>query len=653
MFKKISSYLIVSLIVFFISALLIGLISNALNLSKSFETVINGLLGITKKPIYYIVGFLGFLGCLFVIKRLLLKINKVPLNKVHFYVVIGLMTILGLLNVYFSDVILESDPKRYYDIGLNISKDFKYFNFRDIFHQRALVYTAPIFAVFPISLLSIQLINLVLLLIAISLFTKVIKIQFGKQVAFYFLILSAFSFEFYSAITRPSHDIAFICSFAILSFILYRLYNSNSTSKILILSFLASLMILTSDLQRSVKIPIVISLLLVYLFQLKKYTALSLNLRIHKTLIVLIFSFVCFFGVEKYKERYGDKSKYFDIENMLYSYNDMYSKGDWHAGRENRYNYISEIENPYKRALTLEKCFSQIAHYPQGMLILFKNKVITFFSTTPWTFSNMDLRMHIFNEGSNWLIRTLLTLFFLVIKSIIFFFAVIGLLRLLNVFNASYNKIFIIFPLILLPLLLLSEVNPSYSLIIYPSLLFFAAIGCQNLKDRAIMIDRTLLRKKIVSSAIIIGSFFLIVFGVSHLYLATSIYHLVNFKFDKINYENKNYWINDVYPYSTSFTTSDLQQSMNLITNEPNYHISFFIKTKMIPELLNVNLNEKIIEPKFFHRDNSLEQTDDYYYYYDTSLKAVHKITISVAKLEEDVLIKDIILNQGLELNKN
>ena len=656
MISKITQNITACLMLVFVLVLINGVVHAITNVYSNAESVFNGLYGMTTKPIYYIILLLLLVALVAITVIIIKKLLSVTLKKYHFLLIICFMFTIGLLNIINSEVVLQikGDSLHYYNYGKLISKNISLLDFNNIYHQRVLFYTVPIFCLLPVTLASVQFINLLIYLVSAVLFTHVILKDFNKHIAFYFLLLYAFSFEFFAVITIPSHDLASIFYFSVLALLLYVLgkYQKEYFKYAVIITI--ALLIVVNDFQRTIKIPLLITLTLMLLSRLNNIKEIYKSISAINILCILICVIGFFYCVNNIKDKFGENDTFYDLENMVYSYNDIYTKGDYYAGQDSRENFITLMPKNDKLELVFHKYATQVADYPLDLLILLQKKATTLFSTTPWDFSFMDKRFNDFESPGYWILKPAVMLLFLLFKLFCFFLAALGVLNCIKkIYLNDFFKIYIIYPIVLLPLLFLSEVNSSYGFLFYPVILFFGALGIESFISKKA--HKPLhLKKQILNPIILTSTLLCLVFVLFKLFVTISPVKLIDF--------NKNDYVlqdlesivwnqsNLTNPFELNLKVEDNSFGAPLLTIQTEkdiFNVSFFIKSKIYPEDLVVCVNSNEIDPLNFHtmQSNNEVFSDYYYYYFNSALKKTTEgITFEFASLPQDFTIKDILL---------
>lgn len=245
-------------------------------------------LSLTTKPLN-VAGFV-VLACLvlYIGFKILLVLWKGKVTKVHF-MIIGFGMALGcFLVISNTSIDLQHDPKRYFEYALEVSNDLSRLNLNYIYHQRILTYTLPILYVLPQTLTSVQIVNVAMLLMSIGIYTYLIGIKFGNKTAFIFLLLLSLNIEFYFASAIASHDLASIFYFALLLLTIHYLRNAHSFTKCMIWIILAAFIVFVNDLQRSIKIPLLISMVALILLELKtSHSIFKFGIARHLAMVVV------------------------------------------------------------------------------------------------------------------------------------------------------------------------------------------------------------------------------------------------------------------------------------------------------------------------------------------------------------------------------
>jgi hypothetical protein len=624
----------------------------------SFGDIINNIISVTQKKIYYVL-FLVILiiGGIF-INWFINMCLKLELKRHHFIVVVIMMFCIGFLNIVSSHVVLKGDPEQYFNAGLLISENFEKFNFGDIYHRRALFYTFPIFSLLPASLKSVQFVNLFFYLISGFILTNVLFKEFGKHIAFYFLVLYALSFEFYTAIAITSHDIASIFYFSLLTFLFFRLNISKSIYLQYVLIFCIAFFIVVNEFQRSIKIPLLISLLFLLLLSINSIKNLPKNLFARNIFCILLCTICLFHTVSLIKKSElkpisQEKRSHYGNENMIYSYNELNTNGNYLSGKENRYYYISQLFASEKRLLVTEKLLTQISTYPYDVFFLFHAKVTNLFLISPWSFAYLDMKFYQEKASKIWILNLIISLISLLVKIIWSLFAIKGLVNfIINRSNKGIFSIYAVYPLVFLPLFLLSEVNPSYALIIYPSIFFFAAVGLAKSFKKEEKVKKQHKLWVLNPMIIIIVSLFSIYILVKTIVALTPA-TLIDF--------NKNHYIlshavkleegekKPSNPFELYVNPSQKENEIPtlLIKQDKTVSkVSFFIKTKAIPSELMIKLNGQSIIPDSYKVSSPGEgDVLNYYYYFNDYLMSHSRnIELNFISLDQNFLVKDFLI---------
>ncbi len=629
---------------------IIMLINSAL---YSSTKVVGMFYGFTKKPLNFVFFFLIVIIFFYVLYRVILYIWTVEIKRKYFISILVFILILCFVVVLGTKIDLQHDPKNYFEYALAISKDSSILDLQNIYHRRILFYTLPILYLLPDSLVSVQCVNILFVIGAVSIYTFIISKEFGNKVALLFLVLFLFVPELYFATAIASHDLASIFYFSLLILLLHKIRHTKQKLWLYVFIILSAILIVVNDLQRSIKIPLLISLLLLIFIELKNLKQLFKFSYVRHLLVIIVFSITMFSIYKGITSRNGktDDSG-FEIETMIYSYNDMLSLGDYSAGEENRFNYLPNIPENYKKSISYEKFFTQFVSYPVKYASYLKNKTNNFFGNS----------FHHYFMDSRFLGKSLSVsyILFLIIsfllKIILYALAAYGLfLIFIKLKKGLFHKLYIIYPVIFLPIILLSEVNPTYSLLIIPSVLFFAAYG----------LDYLLKRKKalVFSNLKIIGKTALISMAILILlYLSSSFYinqtpiDLVDFKQVKYTHSNCEIASHEKDGFYNPFhlkvmpKLSNQDCSINLKLNKEYSTILFLIKTKAKPNEYSVQINGNSIDYTSYKFERShiknKEIDNNYYYCYNTKLeKSCKDIKLSFNDIVHDFLIKDVILH--------
>jgi len=610
--------------------------------------------------IIYPIAFTVFMIFLFLVVRGVIKIFTNHKLKLHHFVgLFVLIFLIGFLNIITSDITLLYDPEKYFSSGLLISQDFQNFNLNNIYHRRSVFYTFPILNVFPEVLSSVQFVNLLLHLSSVLIFTYIIYQEYGKQLAFYFMLFYGISFEFYATITIASHDLASIFYFSLLCLGTHVLFRKPPKySRFLLISSIVILIVI-NDFQRGIKMPLLISLIFLTLITYKNEFSAKKYQVTRSLVVILIGSILLSYLTTTYaKKKYGERDSFFSIASMIYSYNDIDKTGDYHSGKENRYNYIAQVPDKDKSMLSIKKYVSQIANHPKDMSFLWGQKLSKLFSMTPESFFYMDAKFYVSVDKNVWLIKLGLMLISLISKIILLFFAIRGILY--HIINKSFmhlTNIYIIYPFVILPLFLLTEVNATYSLILYPSLIFFAAYGALNPINSKLKDLFNYKQHLLIPTAFIIGVLFLI-FILANLVVGITPGTLIDFSADRLVLLNGKELTNDagtiVNPYELSFENLDMHPNETVLLLEQSSKmstISFFVKTKDSAENFEMEINDNTVTPKS-HKTSSyalkgkeFDENSDQYYYYSYNLpKNTKTIELKFPLINHHITLRDILV---------
>lgn len=624
--------------------MIIILINGIFNIS---EVVYTNFYLTNRNPKYYFIPVLIMLAFLFIIAKRMLRLNSYKLNHWHFVLVFFLFLLKGSAVIVLSDVDLTYDPKGYFESGVLIAENLENLTITNIFHQRALFYTAPILYIFPTALKSLQIVNLFLLFTSMIIFCSILYKEYGKHVAFYFIVLFTIYFEFYTAILIASHDLAFIFYFSLLSYTLYKLFTLDSNLLKYFLIFIAAVLIIIIDFQRTVKFPIILALILILGFQLKNLKSIFINDKAKSIFLLIVITSIFSITVQKLTS----KLDHIDIEDMLYSYNELGGSGDVFSGKENRSNFLSLLQKKDKEKLTYLKLANQISHYPFTFLRVIHKKATNFTKTT-WNFPGMNSYFFFFKGiNSHWTTQFILTLCYSLFKIICFVFAIVGLLEMISKQSSIISKhIYLLFPIILTPMLLTSELNSYYFIIVYPFLCIYAAFGMKYILKLNFKFKFNF-KTFFIPTCVILG-FLLSLFALSQVFINYNESSLVDFNKSKIEFlgltpENKIF----TSPFAQTLLineNSKLIPQLSFTNATEISSISFFLKTSDKSEDLNIYFNGKRILPVNSQANKTLNiKYFNYYYNYykydfNNSTKTIY---IDFENLSSKFTIKDIVLN--------
>lgn len=335
------------------------------------------------------------------------------------------------------------------------------------------------------------------------------------------------------------------------------------------------------------------------------------------------------------------------MATMLYSYNDLYSLGDYHAGTENRYNYMRLIEPENIGTFALEKYTTQISEHPIDYILFIKNKTNHFFQNSFYHYF-MDER--IVGKPLGPLLMMALSISFL-IKVVIYVLAAIGLILMLLSFKTShYGELYIIYPLFFLPIILQSEVNPTYSLLVMPSTLFFGAYAINFMFERSFQsVQRRTSYKTIVVTAInlilVLGLFW----ATAQIFRVFTPLQIFNFKRNTFTTDESTAIIEKQHlntPFEIQLTSLETEKvsSIKLKADKPVNHISFFISSEAQPDDLVVSVNDVNISYRSFQSDLREHKTSKNYYYYNYNYSEPTTFIEVDVYSSEAFLLKDVFL---------
>ena len=610
--------LVLSLLNTLVIVFLIFLINALFHMPQSIMDTIYGL---TQKKTYvfslFLILVLGYIVCLGLINYL----KRFELKNTYFIIPVIFMLVLFCVVILTSKPGLINDPKAYYEEGIKIANNLSHFNITNIYHGRVIAYTAPIFAVFGNELIYVQIINIFLIVASTIIYTIIIFKDFGKQIAFLFLTLSVLTLDYYWLATLASHDIAALFYFSLVLVLIYYLKKPLNISKSVIIILLLAFLIFVNDLQRGIKLPLVVALFFTVMLQIKTIKqGFKTNLGA-KLMITVILSLGLFVLFSNFKNNSSVQSSHYALENVIYSYNQIGTKGDYSGGEELRRNYIPLVPKSSKRILVLEKFFTQLKEYPFEILELIRLKMTTLGSLNPQNYFYMDKK---FNDEGNYITYQIIRILAYTIKIPILLLAILGLIRSLisSKLKDIGTKLYVIYPLVFLPMVLLSEVNPTYAILIQAFILFLAAYGLKWLLSKKVSFYQGFKEnwsnlKTSIIATIVLG---LMVFTTASAYTVITSKRLQNFStittMPESILEIQN---NEKIPYEIFLnkTTRDVDGSKLLLKlDKKALELRFFLRTKTSPERLNISINDQKVINISFKEDGRIGIYDGFYYYY-------------------------------------
>lgn len=447
---------------------------------------------VVEKKLYAItlaLGIVSILAFFYLIVKKIVSYKPILL----FTSIILIFIITAIFVILNTEIRLIGDPLEYFRSATDVLTGKEAFNIANISHQRSLFYTLPIFFFLPNSLFVLQLCNIVLILLTGFLIYRLISSTYDKKIAIITLILFLFFPIQYGVLSLPYHDNIsnlYFLLFLVLINVLMRLIQSNQNILFIFLTILGSAIFLFfADTVRSTGLFIIISLILslVFLFQFRNYKYYIAILS-----VIIVFSFIKSYKTSLYPEN-NSFNKEFGIGTIIYSYNDLLSKGGFWQGRESRSQFaLPFLESKEIKDYAITKYSTQVAEYPLEYLKTFFTKINFLFQTTTRSRFFSDIGSIINDNFHAFLIE--IEKYF---RVIIFLFAVVGLFILSSTPVKNYSlTVFIFFGLMFIPIISLSQVNPGYSYIILPQICFWSAIGIYFTFNRNI---KSLFTKKILN----------------------------------------------------------------------------------------------------------------------------------------------------------
>lgn len=635
--KKIPVYIVYSLALVFFIAIINSIISLEKEVLRLFSSLTNN--------IFKIIAFLSIILISYlVLYKVIYYLWKKPLKLTWFLPVIILMVLFCLVSVILIDVDLQHDPRRYYEYALNFSSNWTKLDLGYIYHRRILTYTLPILTLLPKSLISVQIINICMMMTAIVIYSYLFSKEYGVKVAFIFILLLALNPEIYIVNAIASHDIASLFYFALFLLVLQRLNDRFSLFKLIMFLVLGAVLFVVNDIQRSIMIPMILSLLLMLLLSNTITNKFNTSFFVKRISVMVCLSVVFYLGTKKLFEKYTyDDSSNAHLTTLVYSYNDLYSIGDYHSGTENRYNFWPLISEQKANKIVFEKYFGQIVNHPLDYLSFLSRKSANFFSNSFYHYL-MDSR--IVGKPLSKEIIILLALSFSM-KVALYILAALGVFLLFNSNRTSLlSRFHIIYPMVFVPLILLSEVNPTYSLLILPFLSLFAALGLNALFKKKM--NNSLLNnsvKQLSGSFIMVGSLVLLFYLGSFIYVKNSSIDIMDFNGSTPIVEGGEVSKNLLSsPYKLEVSSFDTHKKVSLSMNHVANSISFLLRTKSLPDSFLMKLNNEISPYKFSQKDIRENPTENNYYAFEHVFgKSVNEVVITIENCS-DFQINQLIL---------
>lgn len=610
---------------------------------------LNGVLEVTRNPINLVLLFTALVVFLTFGYFLIKKLNNKPIHNRYFYLIFGGILLISLLLLFSTSIELQSDPKRYFNYAVEVSRNWNKLDLNDIYHQRIIPYTLPIVTVLPETLRSVQLVNVFLLITSIVIFTLLVKKHFNRKLAFLFLVIYASNLEIYFATTIASHDLASLFYLALILLIIDKLNATTSKTVQATLIVIGAILLALVDILRGIKIPLLISLLVsIFLISKSRFQYPNKGIKYHIMLILILsLGIMSFFNTLKSKYGKPESVKVVNgLGTMIYSYNDMYTLGDFWAGIENRYNYTPLMDMAFRQKRIVAKYTSQIRQFPLDYAFFIIRKSTHFFKNSFYHFF-MDKRVVQQPIGVG---LTLALSFSSLHKFLFYVLAALGLLiMLMRRTLTNHNFILILYPLVFLPIILQSEVNPTYSILVFPSIAVFAAYALHYLFEKELTIKTAIKGLKPLRNAMLyLGLILTMVYALILLASMVLPYKMIDFKSNTQYFNNTkvldfNYISN---PFEIGLKPLEkINKWEYSISDLPRFKtVDFLIRSKADVEDLKIYLNGRQINPIRSQADSRNQKTDYHYYYFNQTFETPLKQLMFSSPLEKELLIKEIII---------
>lgn len=468
-------YLINSIIVFFIICILYFIFSRTCDIISLLNHVIS------RKAFYISILIITLFVCYFLWKCWLYKYNwNIDFfeNRAIPHIVILLSLLIGFYSIFATKVELSVDPKAYYYTAIDILQGKIELNIYNIYHRRVLLYTLPLFWVFPQSIITVKILNLILL-IATAIGFRYLSIRlFNIKTANLFFTLFLLYPTHYFVINLPSHDL--VSNFFLMLFCITLFYLSNNSQNrsnvyhLIILIITLSLILLFNELERSTSIFIVASLVIALILSWSKRKKVS-----KVFLLSLGVSILCYFAINIFayktlgKDIYKNHAEYSNA-GRLYGHNNLYTNGNYFTGEVERLALFPLIDKKNWTSTAVTKYTTQFVNHPFEHIHVVLRKSSLLFDNSPYSYYFNQLTNRNYNQ------------FVFILYSIIIFLILLGVIYFF-ISNSLYQKnsfliyFIILYPGILISLMIFSEVNGYYSYILLPFLFFICASSLSNI----------------------------------------------------------------------------------------------------------------------------------------------------------------------------
>jgi len=433
---------------------------------------------------FYVVSLLMFI---FAILR-----GHITLTFKGFVVLLFMQLFLKILWFYMVDPNIFHDFGLMWKQALNLAHDFNAVDFHNPYSARAV----PIY--YPLNLLSYD--NHLLLVVVnasmifvvyLFIYLFLVKI-YTPKVAQASVLFAGFAPELYAAVGVPSHDILGVFFLFIIFTLLYFLLKYDGKNiKGLIVRFgfgiAISFSLILLHLQRlPISFMIVYLVLFIFLIYLLKRENINGSNNLTSTILVIIFSIICSYGVIKSNGMTGSSNK--NIVMNKISYWQGYTTGKWNYKGKNLGQILKDVQSKDIDNLANKLILTELSNDPLNRFVGLKNKIIRIFN-----FGQTEAYFYTWYKKTNsWkpnikTYRNISNIY----RNIFLLLFIFGLVMYIlddktlenNEKNLQivYNGVILFFSFFILALLLFGETNPRYTFPIYFAAPFIFSFAIQRI----------------------------------------------------------------------------------------------------------------------------------------------------------------------------
>lgn len=409
-------------------------------------------------------------------------LRQLPLKRLHashtamrtFALLVSFVA--GAMIINSSNIRLEGDYKRYFESAVRMSEGQQVPNFNDPYDSRAVPYFLPVLYLTAGNLLALQYCNLALMLFTSLLYARLGDLAVNRKTGTLCLCLFLLCPALYVMNCVASHDVPanfFLSLFLLLCLLLNRsAVHAKWWKRSLVIAICVGGMLAINDLQRGTGLALGLGLLLNQVVLVQRRPRAETLRHFLAVVVLFLSSFLATQGVQRLLS--GDKhvlANGMPFEALIYSFNDLDSDGSLDSGAENFRASFPLLSETGRCRYVVEKYVSAIAVDPWRWAKMMVRKSRRLLSNNTYIFSGLDQAW----KGS-WKSLTVehpmnLHVWY---TSLLYILVSAGLFA---VCSQGRWELFVVAPLLMFIMVLVSEVNPQYSFVLLPPFACIAAIG--------------------------------------------------------------------------------------------------------------------------------------------------------------------------------